>query len=290
MQYITDEHKNITHVLVPIDKWNTLQVQLGKHESLNPYQPVIDYIETKIEETEAGYKNIFPPRTTGDGFTVRAIHVNMPICRLLVDILKGDEYITKIAEDITKPKLLNRKSGNSNTPFDLPVHKTDAKIIAVSYILRNEEFYQALSNSKDIVSSSEQSIFDKYGFDIEKFKSEVNPSLLIVLYTQHKNEFIRESLLAIIKYFSLTPIKERIRREPELMRLFFFDIFETLDELLSKEPSFGEIFRTYPLVDTLAKEFYPSNTLSGATSRVYKAAKEARMIVKTDWQKYVSVN
>jgi len=290
MQYITDEHKNITHVLVPIDKWNTLQVQLGKQQSLNPYQPVVDHIETKIEETEVGYKNIFPPRTASDMVAGRAIHVNMPIFRLLVDILKGDEYIAKIVEDIQNPKVSNLGLHISITSFILPAHKIDAKIIAVSYILRNEEFYQALCNSKDTVSPSEKSIFDRYGFNIEKFKSEMDPTLLTVLYTQHKNEFIRESLPVIAKYFSLTPIKERIRREAELMRLFFFDIFETLDELLSKEPSFGEIFRTYPLVDTLAKEFYPSNTLSGATSRVYKAGKEARMIVKTDWQKYVSVN
>ncbi len=290
MQYITDEHKNITHVLVPIDKWNTLQVKLGKNPSQNPYQPVVDYIETKIRETEADYKNIFPPRTVRDKFAGRPIHLNMPIYRLLMDILKGDEHMEKIVEDIKNPKVSNLGLHNSITTFILPVHKIDAKIIAVFYMLRNEEFYQALCNSKDTVSPSEKSIFDRYGFNIEKFKSEIDPTLLTVLYTQHKNEFIRESSPVIAKYFSLTPIKERIRREPELMRLFFFDIFETLDELLSKEPSFGEIFRTYPLVDTLAKEFYPSNTLSGATSRVYKAAKEARMIVKTDWQKYVSVN
>ena len=290
MQYITDEHKNITHVLVPIDKWNTLQVKLGKKPSQNPYQPVIDYIETKTNETEAGYKKIFPPRTGGDMVSGRGIHVNMPICRLLMDILRGDEHMEKIVEDIKNPKVSNLGLHISITSFILPAHKIDAKIIAVSYMLRNEEFYQALCNSKGTVSPSEKNIFDQYGFNIEKFKSEIDSTLLTVLYTQDKNEFIRESLPGIAKYFSLTPIKERIRREPELLRLFFFDIFEAHDELIGKEPSFGEIFRTYPLVDTLAKEFYSSNTLSGATSRVYKAAKEARIIVKTDWQKYVSVN
>ena len=289
MQYITDTHKNITHVLVPIEEWNVLQAKIGDHKPLNPYQPIIDYMKAKVGETSVEYRLIFSNQLPLDTGTIEPDHINMPICRLLIDILEGDEYIEEIVEDIKNTTFLPGLE-LSMTSFLLPIRKVDAKIIAVSYILRNEEFYQALCNSKDMVSPSEKSIFNRYGFNIEEFKSEMDPTLLTVLYTQHKNEFIRESLLVIAKYFSLTPIKERIRREPELMRLFFFDIFETLDELLSKEPSFGEIFGTYPLVDTLAKEFYPGNTLSGATSRVYKAKKEARVIVNTDWQKYVSVN
>jgi len=290
MQYITDEHKNITHVLVPIDKWNMLQEKLGELEFHNPYQSVIDYLGDMVKKAEKDYGDIFPPQKLSQKYTGTAHHVNLPIYRLLIDILKGDEHIAKIVEDIKNPKVSNLGLHGSITSFVLPSHKIDAKTIAVFYILRNKEFYGALCNSKDTIWPGDQKIFQQYGFDIEKFKSEVDPGLLTVLYTQHKSEFIRESSPIIAKYFSLTPIKERIRREPELLRLFFFDIFEAHDELIGKEPLFGEIFRKYPLVDKLAKEFYPSNTLSGATSRVYKAAKEARTIINTDWQKYVSVN
>ncbi len=290
MQYITDEHKNVTHVLVPISKWNLLQEKLGEHKFHNPYQSVIDYLEDMVEKTKEDYSKIFPPVKLSQRLAGKDPHINLPISGLLIDILKGDEHIAKIVEDIKNPKVSNLGLHSSIASFVLPSHKIDAKNIAVFYILRNKEFYDALRNSKDTILPADQKIFQQYGFDIEKFKSEVDPELLTVLYSHHKSEFIREASPTIAKYFSLTPIKERIRREPELLRLFFFDIFESYDELLGKEPLFAEIFKNYPLVDKLAKEFYPGNTLSGATSRVYKATKEARTIVKTDWQKYVSVD
>jgi len=120
---------------------------------------------------------------------------------------------------------------------------------------------------------------------------EAETELLDVLYAGDKSEFIFTAMGAGIgSYFKLSPIKERIRREPERLRIFFYDLFEALDEILVREPSLNDIFKKYPLVDELAKVIYPSNTLSGSTSRVYKAVKEARTIIASDWQKYVAVN
>ncbi len=66
-------------------------------------------------------------------------------------------------------------------------------------------------------------------------------------------------------------------------------MFDALNEMITEEPSFEEVFKQEPLVDRLATVVYPNNTLSGSTSRVYKSAKEARTIIAVDWQKYVSV-
>lgn len=286
MRYITDEHKNITHVLVPIDEWNGMLEKQGEDSAINPYQPAIEWIEATLKAKSTTGK--IPPLV---GLAARVagqdLYASLPVYNMLRTVLENK---TLLAGD----GAAMNKFGGLGTLLSLmypSVLQADTKTVAVMYILRNDEFYTALHNTEESISSSDATVLVHYGFDVEKFKREAEPELLDVLYTGDKSEFIFTAMGADIgSYFKLSPIKERVRREPEQLRIFFYDLFEALDEILVREPSLNDIFKKYPLVDKLAKVIYPSNTLSGSTSRVYKAAKEARTIIADDWKKYVSVN
>ncbi len=286
MQYITDEHKNITHVLVPIEEWNSMLEKQGSDHAINPYQSVIEWIESTLKDRSPNGKI---PSLVGLSARIQgeSLYVTLPVYNILRTILQNKMLIS--GERTTM-----KKFGGLDVllslmyPFAL---KADTKTIAVAYILRNDKFYKALHNTKTNITPNDLAVFIRYGFDIDMFKEEADTELLDMLYNGHKSEFIFTAMSSnITDFFSLSSIKERVRREPELLRLFFYDLFEALDEILDSESSFGEIFKIHPLVDKLAKAVYPSNTLSGSTSRVYKAAKEARTIIASDWQKYVSVN
>ncbi len=286
MRYITDEHKNITHVLVPIDEWNSMLEKRGEDSSINPYQPAIEWIESILEAKSPTGK--IPPLV---GLAASAagqdLYANMPVYNMLRTVLENKTLMAGGGAAMNK-------FGGLGTLLSLmypSVLQADTKTVAVMYILRNDEFYTALHNTEEGISTSDATVLAHYGFDVEKFKREVEPELLDVLYSGDKSEFIFTAMgVDIGSYFKLSPIKERVRREPEQLRIFFYDLFEVLDEILVREPSLYDIFKKYPLVDKLAKVIYPSNTLSGSTSRVYKAAKEARTIIANDWKKYVSVN
>lgn len=285
MQYITDDHKNITHVLVPIEEWNSMLEKQGSDHAINPYQSVIEWIESTLEARSPNGKT---PSLVGLSARMQgeSRYVTLPAYNMLRTILQNK---TLVSGEGTAMK----KFGGLDVllslmyPFAL---KGDTKTIAVAYILRNDEFYTALHNTQKNIAPSDAAVLAHYGFDIDAFKKEVESELLDVLYTGHKSEFVFTAMGSnITDFFSLSSIKERVRREPELLRLFFFDLFGALDEVLESETSFNEVFKKHPLVDKLAKAVYPSNTLSGSTSRVYKAAKEARTIIASGWQNYVSV-
>ncbi len=285
MRYITDEHKNITHVLVPIDEWNGMLEKQGEDNSINPYQPVIEWIEETLKAKSP--IGITPPLI---GLSAKMagqdLFANMPTYNMLRTILQKRVLESEVGSIVKKNKTLQILLSQMY-PFAL---KADTMTIAIAYILRNNEFYTALHNTNEGVSSSDAKILKLYGFDIEKFNKEASKTLLTSLYSGNQSEFVFTALNEnIVNYFNLVSIKERVRREPETLRLFFYDLFNTLDEVLEEDTSFHEIFKKYPLVDRLAKVIYPNNTLSGSTSRVYKAAKEARTIIANDWQNYVSV-
>ena len=287
MQYITDEHKNITHVLVPIDEWNSMLEKQGADDSpINPYQPAIEWIESILEAKSPTGK--IPPLV---GLTAKMagqdLYANMPAYNVLRTVLENKALMAGGGAAMNK-------FGGLGTLLSLmypSVLQADTKTVAVMYIIRNDEFYTALGNTEEGISTSDATVLAHYGFDVKKFKREAEPELLNVLYGGDKSEFVFAAMGADIgSFFKLSPIKERVRREPEQLRIFFYDLFEALDEILIREASLNDVFKKYPLVDKLAKAVYPSNTLSGSTSRVYKAAKEARTIIANDWQKYVSVS
>ncbi len=285
MQYITDEHKNVTHVVVPLELWNSMLENRESNLSVNSYQSVIGWIEDKlkansVEGSTSPFIDISKKTQTGDLFK------NFPIYNMMRSILKNDILQTGRGSIQIKYDGLNVLL-STMYPFARGV---DARTIAIAYILRNDEFYKALLGTNKNISDSNRKILSKFGFNIEKFKEEAKSELSNTLYTGNKSGFIFSAInLNIGEFFSLSPIKERIRREPELLRLFFFDMFDALNEMITEEPSFEEVFKQEPLVDRLATVVYPNNTLSGSTSRVYKSAKEARTIIAVDWQKYVSV-
>lgn len=286
MQYITDEHKNITHVIVPIEEWNSMLEKQGSDHTINPYQPVIEWIESTLEARSPNGKI---PSLVGIKARMQgeSLYLTLPVYNILRTILQNKTLVS--GEGAAMKKL-----GGLDMVLSLMypfVHKADAKTIAVAYILRNNEFYTALHNTNNTVDTTDAAVLKRYGFNIDAFKQEAEAELLDVLYTGHKSEFVFTAMSSnIVDFFSLSPVKQRVRREPELLRLFFYDLFEALDEITKEKPEFNDLFRQYPLVDRLAKAVYPSNTLSGSTSRVYKAAKEARTIIASDWQKYVSVD
>jgi len=285
MQYVTDEHKNITHVLVPIDEWNSMLEKKGEDQTINPYQPVINWLEKTLTETSPDHTlpSMVKFSSVVAGYSPL---LTLPTYNILRTILDEQKLLK------TSPNL--KHFGKMTTLLNLSygfVFKADAKVIAVAYIIRNNDFYRALRNTADVIDPSDAKILSSFGLDLDKFLESASEELLEHLYTGHKSEFVFMAMSeGIVDSFDLSIIKERVRRDPEVLRLFFFDLFEALDEILGVEPDFTDIFKKYPLVDKLAKAIYPDNTLSGSTSRVYKAAKEARQIIATDWQKYVSVS
>lgn len=285
MRYVTDEHKNITHVLVPIDEWNSMLEKKGEDQTINPYQPVIDWLEKTLKEQspDKSVPSMINLASSISGLQPLRILPAYNILRTILDnqlLLESSPNLMRFGKMTT---LLSMSYGF--------VLKADAKVIAVAYILRNNDFYAALRNTQERISTADSKILSSFGFNLEKFLATASEELLEHLYTGHKSEFVFMAMEeGIVDAFDLSVIKERVRRDPEVLRLFFFDLFEALDEILGLEPDFTEIFKKYPLVDKLAKAVYPNNTLSGSTSRVYKAAKEARQIIASDWKKYVSVN
>lgn len=285
MQYLTDENKNITHVLVPIDEWNTFLQSRNEAPLLNPYQPVLDWLGNRIKERSVA-GNI--PRLVGAGEIGQreALYSTLPNYIMLKEVLQketlsfGDDFLEKMFGKLGV--ILSEMYS-----FALVADTVD---IAVAYILRNNNFYVALSNTEGEISASDTQVLHDFGFNIQLFKQKADPKLLDILYRKNKSEFVFSAMAYnIVDFFSLLPAKKRMRREPEILRLFFFDIFEALDEILKKEPSFIKIFEKYPLVDALAKAIYPDNTLSGATSRVYKATKEANTIISSNIKSYVFI-
>ncbi len=287
MKYIVDERKEITHVLVPIDEWISMREKQGEDSSINPYQPAIEWIEStlKANSPTGEIPSLVGLSTRIEG---QDLYSNMPVYNMLKTIL--EQNLLMGSEEVAAMN----KSGGLRDLLSLmypSVPITDAKAVAVMYILRNNEFYTALRNTEEGIPSSDVTVLSHYGFDIEKFKREAEPKLLNILYSGDKSEFVFTAMSTDIgSFFKLSPIKERIRREPGQLRFFFYDLFDALDEILLKAPSLNDVFKQHPLVDKLAKAVYPSNTLSGSTSRVYKAAKEARTIIAGDWQDYVDVN
>jgi len=281
MQYITDKDKNITHVIVPIDEWNTLFQSRNKDEIINPYQSVLDWIEDRIiERSENGSLPSFAGEIkAGQTVALPAYHMLKETLQNNVSAFGSNEGETMFGGF---GKILSEMYS-----FALSASTVD---IAVAYILRNDAFYTALSHTKTQISVSDEKVLLDYGFNIHSFKKNADSALLDILYGNNKSEFAFIAMrYNIVDYFSLLPAKKRMRREPEILRLFFFDIFEVQDEILKKEPSFVKVFDKYPLVDKLAQVIYPDNTLSGATSRVYKATKEAKTIISSNIKSYVFI-
>ena len=168
---------------------------------------------------------------------------------------------------------------------------SDAKGISVAYILRNNDFYTALANTKTGVSDADRATLSSFGFDVDLFLSSASKRLLGVVHSENRRNFISDTMMnSMGDYFDLTIIHRRLRLDAEVLRLFFFDVFEILRETLDVKPDFIEIFKKYSLVDKLAKDIYPENTYSGSTSRVYKANKEAKKIIGSGWREYVTPN
>ena len=285
MQYLTDENKNITHVLVPINDWNTMLQSRNEDQVLNPYQPVLDWLDHQIQERSVTGDI---PRLVGatEIGKKEALYSTLPSYIMLKEILQketlsfGDDFLEKMFGKLGV--ILSEMYS-----FALVANTVD---IAVAYILRNNEFYMALSNTEGEISASDKQVLHDFGFNIQLFKEKADPKLLGILYRKNKSEFAFSAMsYNIVDFFHLLPAKKRMRREPEILRLFFFDIFEALDEILKKEASFIKIFEKYPLVDVLAQAIYPDNTLSGATSRVYKATKEANTIISSGVKSYVFI-
>jgi len=285
MRYITDEHKNITHVVVPIDEWNSMLEKRGaEDDSINPYQPVIAWLEDELKKHAPDGK-VPSLINLSSAIQGEERYVPLPVYNMLRTILDNKH----IAGNNSSVQRFGGLTSLLSLMYTFAL-SADSKTIAIAYILRNNEFYSTLHNTETDIDSKDESVLAGYGFNITKFKREGEPELLTTLYSGHKSEFVFKAINSgIADYFQLQPIKERVRRDPEALRLFFYDLFDALDEILAKEPEYTEIFKKYPLVDRLAKAVYPNNTLSGSTSRVYKAAKEARQIIVKDWQKYVSV-
>lgn len=284
MNYITDDNKHITHVIVPIDEWNTILEQQGKTIEVNPYGTVITYLEQQLIAANGEVPPLFkiPLPATGEIFFAKLHTYNM-----LLNILQDQPMERKKTRSHELVFGGVTQQLQMLYPFGMPKTKTEAT--ATAYILRNDNFYHALRNYRATESDGDRQTLVNFGFDITKFLQDANPKLLKTLYDGHQTDFISEAMPIITKYFRFKPIKQRIRQEPEVLRLFFFDIFTALDDVLIDEPSFKEIFDSYSLVDKLAKMIYPKNTLSGSTSRVYKATKEAKDIINDAWKNYVSI-
>ena len=290
MQYITDEEKNITHVVVPIEEWNRLTGSRQKPTSIeNPYSSAVAYLDEIIDVEGL------------EGNNHKKILTTYPTLNMLKNILEDEKFkmthqskrgLMPWLDKILFPKMYSF-SGKQN------LNNLNARNFAINYIMRNHEFYMALVNSQDKITKRDESIFKKYGFQIHKFKEEADSELLDILYNKGKEEFIFYATQLtetyffksrIDHFFLLSPIKERIRTQADTLRIFLFDIFEALNLLIHKNPELDKLFNDAPLVDYLAVALYPDNTLSGATSRVYKATKEAKKIIESDWTKYVEVD
>lgn len=263
MRYIVDEKKNITHVVVPIEEWNKLQ-KYHSEAIINPYKEVIGFLETK-------FMNGSIPLLYGLASIDKSgsLMKNKLTYNILRELLEG--YTLPSQE-------LRSKIFHIQKNFYLS-YVGDAKSIAIGYILRSEDFYARLTKKDKKLKSI-------YGFDVENFFQSANSELIEILHKKSRYDFIFSSLGEMNQYFSLTPVRLRVRKEPEVLRLFYFDLFETVKEILLAKASFEETFKNHPLVDIIAKAVYSENTLSGSTSRVYKARKEAEKIVQGDWVKY----
>ena len=284
MRYITDENKNITHVIVPLEEWNRMLEDRGKDQMINLYQPAIEWIESYImDRSEDGNIPSFDILKEEGGKS--SFYLTLPIYNLLRIILHEG---LSLSMEGSGTKKFGKLSFLLSEIYSFVLKDKKETIIPIAYILRNDKFYSTLRKTKKSIDDADARILKKYGFNIYEFKKKSDRKLLDSLYNSHKSEFIFTAMeLNISEFFSLILSKKRIRKEPEILRLFFFDIFEALDEILGKEATLSEIFEKHPLVDLLAKMIYPENTLSGATSRVYKSLKEARTIISSDMSTYV---
>jgi len=282
MQYLTDENKNITHVVISIDEWNQLQEQLDTTTIINPYTSVIEYVHQLLNRNKTDLSLLGTAGLSAPSFSLN----------ILDRIKKKDKkekvsyrILLELLEGYTLP---SKKFNSKILKIQLKTYSfvSDTISIAVGYIVRNDEFYTRLSQSSN--GKVDEKLKKEYGFDAEKFFNDTDNELLSILKDGDRYDFIFASTEHDIKkFFSLTPIKLRIRKEPELLRFFYYDLFRVSQLISTNNSSFEEIFKKYPLVDVIAKAVYTENTLSGATSRVYKARKEAETIVQEDWKKYV---
>jgi len=294
MQYICDNDKNVTHVIVPIDEWESMLEKAGSAEEYNPYQPVIDWLKEVLEHRAQGSEMILlgglamlegssPDSAQKPNLELFKV---LPTYKLLLYVLENN-YLQYGGGGVASQRFTDFKSVLNI--FYSYVETGGVKEVAEAYILRNKDFMAALQRTKAEVEEEDKNILESFGFDVDRFKHEASNELQEFLYKGYKTEFIFMAMYEDInRYFRLIPHKDRLRREPEILRFFFYDIFNTLDEILVEKSEFKNIFKKYPLVDKLAKAIYPSNTLSGATSRVYKATNEARKIINSEWKKYAT--
>lgn len=276
MNYITDENKNITHVVIEIEEWNELQQRLGDTHTFNPYSQVLDAI--REIDNELSIDKLFIKKI---GYQVDI--PKHPAFGYLMYLL--DNEILPIESNtfaFSKDKAVNLRQIYSWG------RKPDPVSIAVAYIIRSDDFYKSFMQALNGQNVSND-LQKKYGFDYNSFEGSVGKEWIQGWKEDSHDMMIFRLYPMIVDFFNLSTVQgKRLRTEAELNRLVIFDLMKAQEKLVSQVPALKSIFDKYPLVDSLAKVFFSDNTLSGATSRIYKAKKEASKYISGGWKEYVS--
>ena len=276
MNYITDENKNITHVVVTIEEWNGLQQRLGNENTFNPYSQVLEAI--RGIDSELSVDKLFIKKV---GYQVGiAKHPAFGYLMYLLD----DEMLPANSGSF----VFSKDKADSLRQIYSWGKKPDLVSIAVAYIIRSDGFYKSFMQALNGENVADH-LQNKYGFNYDLFEGEIGKKWIQSWKEDSQDMMIFRLYPMIVDFFSLKPLQgKRLRTEAELNRLVIYDLIKAQEKLASQVPALKSIFDKYPLVDRLAKVFFADNTLSGATSRIYKAKKEASKYISGDWKEYVS--